>query len=1590
MAALGTPAPESPSEHGFGAPSSTVCSVFYPDNCNGVEDEEDGETYRVNIPEEVAGSFLWGAADNTRGREPLSFDDVRQGFSDTCSFSAALSAVARTNFDLASGIRLTQDLGNNQYVFQVRMFSDDMGTPRFVDVPFDESLDPDDLKSNDATEFWPALYLRAYLTFSDAVDRQYRSKSESLQAITGLGDTRLEINGFVTEARQMRDALRAGSPVLAGTRDSADNILEREYGLVQNHAYTVMGVEFGDGTPNDIFVTLRNPWSQDTDPNFFDADDDGFLNAAEAAAYRKGIDGFNDGIVRVPWSVFSAEFTEVAISDLTGPNINENQEANRELIFDQPDIGPFTIGTGEELALSFNATDPAGGYPLYAMNFESPGYVHPQSGEFRWRPKFEQAGEWVVTVEAETTPFGVGSITFTVNVEPQSPTVESITSSEATIQSNGQDEITLTANGVTPVADLAVDIEFWRDADGDGTFSRRDDIFLGSDGADEGKFEWTGFVGGLSVGNQAFFAAPVSRTFDDTIYGDDASVDVLITQSVLADPEAIPVSAPLVFPFFRPEGEILHERQFAQGGHLVIWRPFNQSTTQFAFHDSAGFQIPGSQRQLFSRGTFKDIAFLDDGKFAITYYDSGLYGQWFSSNGTALGNAVGYDDFFHDNSFDSKWDIAVAEFDGEMYAVVAALSGNFFSEDLHSFTFTRSTSGNTPTRITKPLRQISEGTNAGHRDPSVTMTELGFGVIVWTDVSTNDRKIRGREFGGYGVQPLDPEFFVADVNSTGQRIAVDMNRNREFVVSFTDSESPPDGKSEEVSARFFRRTANPGDRVGEDAPFDVNTFSGNRQIVRDVAINNAGWSAILWSSQGQDEGDETFETGVYAQLYDPKGQPAGPEFRVHTTTEGIQSARSIEINEDADLFIRWIDGNVNRFPFLRIYQTNVPPELDPRNSLSVPENSPAGTVVGTVAATDLDEDSVTFAIVGQSPFAIDAQSGELTVVDSNALDTESNASLQVSIQLSDDSSFNPKTNLQTLTIDITPADEAPIAQDITFTLPELSENGFVVGSIPVFDPDSGESITFTLDGDSPFEIVRETGELFVSNQVALDFESQASYSLTVRVLDNSNQQAVANVTINLTDVDESTVSVAPTLAGLPASVFYVDGQSASLLFPNVSVEDPDDNGYADGRFRVENAGFPWDDDQILIQPLNGVSVVDDGVRINEVEIGQITQDGVGRNPLQIALNENASATLLTRLARAIAFETPDQDRPSDNRTFRLTLSDAEGNTASVTSNASVNNPSDQPGGILQIIGTPGDDVFNLESFDEMDGPVDGMLGDDVLRITGDGQTLDLTTLDDSKLTGLEALDIRGSGANQLIVSLQEILNLSSTTDTVKVQYDDDDSVDLGTDWMVDTPLLVNGSFVHVLNQGNGTIHLANSAPFSNPYLDLDSNFDGQVSVLDALVIINRLGRGASGSSSGQITLTEPSTNSELADFFYYDSNGDDMVSALDALVVINRLAIESAEAESTILSQHSPLMNMAREPGNDRSSAQPFESDGELYSIEMQRKPLALIELPGQARPSNQELTIDSIMRDYEADLLQELIQNRALQSTLQETLSGI
>lgn len=223
------------------------------------------------------------------------------------------------------------------------------------------------------------------------------------------------------------------------------------------------------------------------------------------------------------------------------------------------------------------------------------------------------------------------------------------------------------------------------------------------------------------------------------------------------------------------------------------------------------------------------------------------------------------------------------------------------------------------------------------------------------------------------------------------------------------------------------------------------------------------------------------------------------------------------------------------------------------------------------------------------------------------------------------------------------------------------------------------------------------------------------------------------------------------------------------------------------------------------------------------------------------------------------------------------------------------------GGVDVLRGGQGDDLLAVS--DLLFRQVDGGRGDDRLRIDGSGFVVNLGELQRrNQVAGIEEIDITGSGPNELIVDASSVLNASDDSNRLVVHRNSGDVVTIGAGWsLVDLQTIGTQSY-YEFQQGLARLLIAavpEGTPWQNPSNPLDVTNDGSVAPDDALVNINYLNENPNASDPLPNPPTPEFAPPPFGSQLFYDTNGDGYLSAIDALLVINFLnALAGGEGES--------------------------------------------------------------------------------------------
>ena len=244
----------------------------------------------------------------------------------------------------------------------------------------------------------------------------------------------------------------------------------------------------------------------------------------------------------------------------------------------------------------------------------------------------------------------------------------------------------------------------------------------------------------------------------------------------------------------------------------------------------------------------------------------------------------------------------------------------------------------------------------------------------------------------------------------------------------------------------------------------------------------------------------------------------------------------------------------------------LPPQFSNQNyTATISEDAADGTVVlNSVSATDPESQSVTYSLNSSSTaFAIDANTGEVTVNDTTAIDYEVNQVISVTIVATDtdmDSAVAP------LIVEVTNVnDNAPKFNQTVymFSADEGAEDG-TVGYLLATDED-GDAIIYSLSDTTKDDFIVDENTGAITTNTFLDFETTSQYNFTVIASDNVNTDT-AIVVINIIDSPDERPVVVPVQSEI---LINLDINQTEAVLTSYSVTDDQANNLRSGIARLK-------------------------------------------------------------------------------------------------------------------------------------------------------------------------------------------------------------------------------------------------------------------------------------------------------------------------------------------------------------------------------------------------------------------------------------
>uniref|UniRef100_A0A673J1W4 Cadherin-23 n=1 Tax=Sinocyclocheilus rhinocerous TaxID=307959 RepID=A0A673J1W4_9TELE len=275
------------------------------------------------------------------------------------------------------------------------------------------------------------------------------------------------------------------------------------------------------------------------------------------------------------------------------------------------------------------------------------------------------------------------------------------------------------------------------------------------------------------------------------------------------------------------------------------------------------------------------------------------------------------------------------------------------------------------------------------------------------------------------------------------------------------------------------------------------------------------------------------------QAVDPDGEPlvfgvVGEEamryFAVQETTGVVWLRQPLDRESKSEMQVEFSvsdsQGVVKNTVNIQIgdVNDNAPSFLNQPYAVQIPENTPVGTSVFMVNATDPDQGvggSVLFSFQPPSPFfSIDGARGIVTVT--RALDYETTTAYQLTVNATDQDKRRPLSSLANLAITITDIqDMDPIFTNLPYStnIMEDAPPGYEVRKIRAIDQDLGRprGIGYTIisgNTNSMFALDYISGSLTVSGQ--LDRENplySSGFTITVKATELNEDRTPSSATV---------------------------------------------------------------------------------------------------------------------------------------------------------------------------------------------------------------------------------------------------------------------------------------------------------------------------------------------------------------------------------------------------------------------------------------------------------------------------------------------
>ncbi|KAM3612838.1 uncharacterized protein V6R79_015460 [Siganus canaliculatus] len=314
--------------------------------------------------------------------------------------------------------------------------------------------------------------------------------------------------------------------------------------------------------------------------------------------------------------------------------------------------------------------------------------------------------------------------------------------------------------------------------------------------------------------------------------------------------------------------------------------------------------------------------------------------------------------------------------------------------------------------------------------------------------------------------------------------------------------------------------------------------------------------------------------------------------KVHSNADGNKNVEMVlqkpldrEKQEQISLVLTAVDGGEPQMSGTMLIvitvldvNDNAPVFTQSTYKATVTENSPKGTVVATVTATDADQGShgkITYSITNtfddvRKVFQVNQETGEISLI--RSIDFEESRNFQINLRASDDGGLTDSCKLLVDVQDVNDNKPDINIMSKSNVISEEAKLSTVVTMINVEDKDTGENgqVQCFISENMPFSLRTSSNNFYsLVTDSELDRERASEYNVTVTCSDEGVPSLSSSVTLTLqiSDVNDN----APVFERSSYEAYIVENNTPGLSIFTVKATDADWNQNARVSYILEDS-----------------------------------------------------------------------------------------------------------------------------------------------------------------------------------------------------------------------------------------------------------------------------------------------------------------------------------------------------------------------------------------------------------------------------------